>query len=191
MPRHHLIEQYLDGLRVLPAEAVKELTDGLIETYDHYRASGHEPDDAARAAITEFGTTEQIIAAFDQIAPGRRAARLLLATGPLVGICWGTAVFTSRAWTWRIPIWAPLTIGAGLVTVIALLVAGTRGHRTQWAASAGAAGLVLLDALAVTGALATAPAMSRPLLIAMLASLQRICSTARAFARSGRQKTGP
>lgn len=179
MPRHRLIEDYLDGLRVLPADAVEELTDGLTETYDHHRARGQTPEDAARAAIAEFGTTEQILAAFDMITPGRRVSRLLLATGPLAGLCWGAALLTSRAWIWPIPTWAPPALGIGLVGVTALLLADTRGRRTRLAASLGASGLVLLDAFMITGVLAVAPTVSWPLLLAILASLLRACLTAR------------
>jgi hypothetical protein len=178
MPRHHLIEDYLDRLRALPVDAVDELTDGLVETYDHHRARGQAPDDAARTAVTEFGTTDQIVTAFDKISPGRRTSRLLLATGPLAGLCWGMALLTSRAWTWPVPAWAPPVLGVGLVTVTALLLVGARGRCTR-TASFGAGGLVLLDTLVITGVLAVAPAVSWPLLLAMLASLLRACLTMR------------
>lgn len=179
MPRHHLIEDYLDGLRALPSDVVEELADGLAETYDHHRARGRTPEQAARTAITEFGTTEQILAAFDEIASGPRTARLLLATGPLAGLCWGTALLTSRAWTWPVPSWAPPVLGAGLVTVIVLLLVAVRGRRGRRVASFGAGGLVLLDALVIIGVLAVAPAASWPLRLAMLASVVRACLTAR------------
>jgi hypothetical protein len=39
---------------------------------------------------------------FTRQAPGRRAARLLLATGPLVGACWAAALTSGRAWTWPV-----------------------------------------------------------------------------------------
>jgi hypothetical protein len=179
MPRHPLIENYLAGLRALPADVVEELTDGLDESYDHHRARGQAPDDAARTAITEFGIAEQILAAFDEITPGRRASRLLLATGPLAGLCWGTALLTSHAWTWPIPTWAPPALGIGLVMVTALLLVAARTRRTRRVASFGAGGLVLLDTLVVIGALDVAPAVSWPLLLAILASLIRACLTTR------------
>jgi hypothetical protein len=179
MPRHHLIENYLDGLSQLPADVVEELTDGLVETYDHHRARGRVPDEAARAAIIEFGTAEEIRAAFDQIDPGRRAARLLLATGPLAGLCWGAALLTSGAWTWPIPTWVPPAIGIGLVTVTALLLVAARTHHTRRAATLGAGGLLLLDTLAITGVLAAAPTVSSLVRLAILASLLRACLAAR------------
>lgn len=181
MSRHRLIEDYLGQLRVLPAEMVDELADGLTETYDHHRAHGQAPDSAARAAITEFGTAEQILAAFDRIAPGRRTARALLATGPLTGLCWGTALISAHAWTWPHPAWAPPVLGTALLTVISLLVMAARGHRMRHAAPLGASGLILLDALAITGVIAVTPAASWPLRLAIIASLLRAYLTARAL----------
>lgn len=41
MPGHRLIQIYLLDLRkALPAGIVDELTDGLLETYDHHRSQG-------------------------------------------------------------------------------------------------------------------------------------------------------
>lgn len=179
MSRHPLIETYLRGLHVLPTEVIDELTDGLIETYDHHRALGSDPDQAARAAIEEFGTAEQILAAFDQIAPGRRVSRRLLATGPFVGLCWSAALIASRAWTWPIPAWTPLVLASALATVIALLLMGASGRRLHRAAPLGAGGLVILDTLAISGVLAIAPGISWPLRLAILASLARAYLTAR------------
>jgi len=174
------LKGHLDGLRHLPADVVQELTDGLMETYDAHRARGRAPDDAARAAIAEFGTIEAILAAFEAIAPGRRASRILLATGPLVGLCWGTALLTSRAWTWPVPNWAPPILAAGLVTVIPLLLVGARHGRRSDAACFGAGGLVVLDTVVILGVLAVAPAVWS-LLPAMLASLLRASLTTRAL----------
>lgn len=181
MSGHRLIEGYLDRLRVLPGEVVDELTDGLLETYDDHRARGRAPDDAARAAITEFGTTKEIIAAYERITPGRRVARALLATGPLAGLCWGAALLSARVWTWPAPAWASPVIALALLTVIALLLTAARGRHTRRAASVGAAGLVGLDTLAIACVAAAAPAMAWPLQAAMLISLARACLTARAL----------
>lgn len=185
MSGHRLIQAYLDELRALPAEVVDELADGLIETYDHHRALGHSPGDAARAAIAEFGSADQIVAAFDQITPARRTSRLLLATGPLVGACWGTALLTADVWTWPIPTWAPPALGAALLTVVALLLTGARaaGGRARRTASFAAGGLALLDSLMISGVAATAPALSWPLRVAILASLARACLAVRTLPR--------
>ncbi|MCI0690300.1 MAG: hypothetical protein L0Y54_24135, partial [Sporichthyaceae bacterium] len=104
MASHQLIDAYLAELGArLPADTIDELADGLTETWQHHLRLGINPDQAARAAIAEFGTTQQINDAFVASAPGRRTARMLLATGPLAGICWGTSLITAKAWTWPIP----------------------------------------------------------------------------------------
>ena len=72
MAGHHLIAAYLTALtRRLPADPVDELRDGLTETYQRHRLAGLDPDAAARAAVTEFGEPELVIAAFvpDQRTP--------------------------------------------------------------------------------------------------------------------------
>jgi hypothetical protein len=181
MPGHLLIQDYLADLHGLPAEVVDELTDGLLETYEHHRARGHAPDDAAHAAIAEFGSARDVVAAFDRIAPGRRTARALLATGPLVGLCWGTALITARVWTWPIPAWAPPALGAALATVIVLLLVAAQASRSRArrAAAAGAGTIALLDVLVVAGVIATAPVLPGLLQVALVASVVRACLSVR------------
>src|SRR3954470_418374 len=181
MPGHPLIQDYLADLHPLPAEIVDELTDGLLETYEHHRARGHTPNEAARAAITEFGSATDIIAAFDRITSGRRISRLLLATGPLVGLWWGTALVTARVWTWPIPAWTLLTLGAALVTAIVFLLVAAHAsrRRARRTAAAGAGILVLLDVFAVAGVIAAAPVLPWQLQIALLVSFVRACLSAR------------
>lgn len=181
MPGHPLIRNYLADLRGLPAEVVDELTDGLLETYEHHRARGHAPQDAARAAIAEFGSAVDVIAAFDRIAPGRRTARVLLATGPLVGLCWGTALVTARVWTWSIPSWSLPALGAALVLVIVVLLVAAHASRgrARHAAAAGAGTIALLDVLVVAGVIATTPVLSGLLQVALLASVVRACLSVR------------
>src|SRR5215207_2147111 len=105
MASHRLIEEYLAELaRHLPADVVDELADGLIETWRHFASSGLAPTSAARAAIAEFGTPEEITRGFVAQAPGRRTAVLLLASGPLVGVCWGTTLVAAEVWTWPVPV---------------------------------------------------------------------------------------
>lgn len=178
MPRRPLIQTYLHGLHALPADVVDELTDGLIETYEHHRARVLAPDEAACGAIEEFGATRQVLAAFDQVAPGRRASRRLPAAGPLVGLCWATALVTARAWSWPIPTWVPPVLGTALMTVIALLLVAARSRRLHWALF-GVGGVVILDLLMISGVLAAASAMSWPLRLAITASLARTCFAAR------------
>src|SRR5579875_3879081 len=118
--------------------------------------------------------------------PGRRAARLLLATGPVTGACWAAALLTSRAWTWPVPGAARLAFGTVLlITALALLAAATSRHRYQRTRLALLAGpvLIALDATAVTVALTAAPAFTRALALAVAVSLTRVVVTARTLPR--------
>lgn len=67
MAGHHLIDAQLTVLATrLPAQAVEELADGLLEAYEA-RLADADPDVAARAAIAEFGDA-------DTIRPGSRSS---------------------------------------------------------------------------------------------------------------------
>ena len=183
MPQASLITGYLAALSAqLPAPIVEELADGLGQTHQHYLASGLSADAAARAALAEFGDPQVIIAAFTRLSPARRAARILLATGPLAGACWGTALITGRAWTWPIPLTARLLFAVALVTVIGLLAAAAFGRRYRPARRAGAAGCVgitaLDSAMLITVTLA-APVLIWPVILAAAASAARLIFTAR------------
>ncbi|MFF5295941.1 hypothetical protein [Paractinoplanes globisporus] len=187
MAGHQLIDDHLADLaRRLPPDAVDELADGLLETWQCHRSAGLPPAEAARAAIAEFGSPAQITAAFVRQSPGRRAARLLLMTGPLVGVCWGAGLGVSRAWTWPAPV--PVAAGFGLallIVVAALAVAATsrRSYRRTRLAALGGAGLVVLDAAALAAVLLLAPAPVWPMLPAIPASLARIGLTLHALPR--------
>lgn len=178
MASHELIDAYLTALgRRLPADAVDELADGLHEAWHHHRAAGLPPGEAARAAIAGFGTVEQVLRAFVVNAPGRRTARLLLATGPPVGVCWGAALVTARAWAWPVPAVAAIGFWVALVAVAGtLLVAATGTTSLQRArlGLAGGAGLLLLDLAMLAAVLLVAPSLSWPMYAAIPASLARI-----------------
>lgn len=75
-----LIAGYVASLhRRLPAATAEEAADGLIETYEHHLAAGAGQQAAAHAAVADFGDLETVIGEFTRQAPGRRAARILLA----------------------------------------------------------------------------------------------------------------
>jgi hypothetical protein len=177
MAGHELIDAYLADLgRRLPRSVVDELSDGLVETWHHHRHAGLDPSAAAHAAIAEFGTLTQVTDAFVRSAPGRRTARLLLATGPPVGATWGAGLGLSRAWTWP----AHTVVGAAyvvllLAVVAALAAAATSRHnfRRTGLGTVGACGLIALDIGMVTASLHLAPALAWPMAIAIPASLTR------------------
>ena len=183
MAEPSLIGGYLAALSAqLPAPIVAELADGLDQTRQHYLARGLGADAAARAALAEFGEPQVIVAAFTRASPARRAARRLLATGPMVGACWGTALITSRAWTWPVPTTVRVLLGMTLITAIGLLAAAAVGRRYQSAgraAAAGCIGITALDATMLITITLAAPAVIWPIIMAAAASAARITFTAR------------
>jgi hypothetical protein len=183
MASHQLIDAHLADLaRLLPADAVDELADGLLETWRRHLDAGVAPAEAAQAAIAEFGTPALIIDAFVTQSPGRRTARVLLATGPLVGFCWGFSLVVGEAWTWSVPVFAAAGLGLGLVAVVAALVVaatGRRSYRRTRLGRAGGLGLVFLDVVVVIAVLLVAPALAWPMLAAIPVSLARVGLTVR------------
>ena len=178
-----LITSYLDALaRQLPGQVVEELADGLEETYRRHVGLGLAPEEAAAAAMAEFGDPELIAAEFARAHPARRAARRLLAVGPVVGLCWAVALVTGRAWTWPVPVAAGIVPGLALVAVVALLAVAVRTTRYQAAGRAGAAGCIgtaALDAFMIIGVLAADPAARWAVAAAMTASAARLVLSAR------------
>lgn len=178
MASHQLIDTYLDGLGArLPADTVDELADGLIETWQHHIAAGLTCDQAAQFAIAEFGTADRIADEFVAHASGRRIARLLLATGPVMGACWGTSLITAKIWTWPVPplIGAVYAIALASI-VVALIAAATSRHsyRRTRLGNAGAFGLAVLDAAMIAAVAVLAPLFVWPMAAAIPASLARI-----------------
>jgi hypothetical protein len=176
-----VIERYLAVLSAnLPGGIVAEIADGLEEARGHYASLGMDPDAVARSTVAEFGPPEQIVSGFVAANPARRAARLLLAVGPAVGLCWGFALVAGRAWTWPIPAAARYLAGAALVAVIGLLVTAATSRRYRAAAragTAGCAGTAVLDAAMLTAALAASPVLTWPLALACTFSAARVLLT--------------
>src|SRR5207302_8282105 len=116
---------------------------------------------AARAAVDEFGDPDALADLFATGAPARRAARLLIITGPLVGGCWATLLITRRAWDWPVP--AVGRAGAALVlaaVISMLVVAACTGsyRRARRAAMLACLGLIALDTSLATAMLLPATA---------------------------------
>ncbi len=178
MASHQLIDAYVASLAErLPPDTVEELADGLAETWQHYLAAGLAPAPAAHAAIADFGAPHRIEDEFVAQASGRRTARLLLATGPIMGACWGTSLVSAKVWTWPIPGPVGVVFALALFGAVAvLLTAATSRHsyrRTRLGAT-GALALAVLDAAMIAAVATMAPTLVWPMAVAASASLVRI-----------------
>jgi hypothetical protein len=185
MPEHRLIRDYREALRAaLPARVAEEVADGLAQTYDHHLERGLSPDDAARAALAEFGDPDVVLVAFTQASPVRRAARGLMLIGPAVGTCWAAALISGHAWDWRVPALALAAAGLTLVGLITLMVtaAFARGYRfVRRAGTAACAGFGAFDASAISVVVLAAPGVRWPAAAAACASAVRLVFVARAI----------
>jgi hypothetical protein len=188
MARHWLIDAYLTELAGrLPADTVDEVADGLLETCQRHLDRGLTPELAAQAAIAEFGAADRIVDEFLAQAPGRRTARVLLATAPIMGACWGTSLVVARAWTWPIPRPAAAIYAMALLIVVACLVTAAssrRSYRLARLGSAGALALAGLDAAMLAAVMFLAPVLVWPMAAAVPASLARIGYTFRSLPRT-------
>ncbi|HKD98036.1 MAG TPA: hypothetical protein VKB69_10590 [Micromonosporaceae bacterium] len=187
MAGHHLIEAYLATLgRQLPADAVEELADGLDETYQRHRSTGLPPDAAADATVRDFGEPGTVLRAYVRQAPGRRTALMLLAWGPIVGLCWGATLVAGHAWTWPIPTTARVVFGATLLVVIVTLALAATSHhsyhRTRLTIGA-ATVLIGLDGAMLCALPVVAASFVWPMALAVPVSLTRMTLTARALPR--------
>lgn len=185
MAESSLITGYLAELSAqLPAPVVEELADGLDQTLCHYLRQGLDVGAAAEAAIAEFGPPRVILSAFTRASPARRAARGLLATGPIVAGCWAAALITSRAWNWPVPVGARIGFGLMLIAVTGLLAAAAVGSHYRSVGRAGAAGCIgvaALDSAMLIAVPLAVPVVAWPMILAATASAVRIAITARSL----------
>jgi hypothetical protein len=177
MPGSRLIGDYLAILSAdLPGRIVDELADGLDETYRRYLGQSHDPEAAARSAVTEFGEPRVIVAAFADASRARKTARRLLTAGPVVGLGWASVLISARAWTWPVPVVPRVLFGLALITVIGLLAAATLSRQYRLvcrAAAAACVGTAILDAVMTGTVLVIAPALVWPITVAVVLSAGR------------------
>ncbi|MGW6510724.1 permease prefix domain 1-containing protein [Streptomyces niveus] len=115
---------------------IQEIRDGLTDTVEAHTRDGVPPDEAARLAVREFGTPEQLAPSCQReltIAQARRTALSVTLTVPFLIACWHLIWTAGQGWQ--------LQQTAQLVAV-------------QLAAVAAVATLLMAAALAATGALA-------------------------------------
>lgn len=157
MADHRLIAAYRhDLLTRLPAELAEEVSDGLTDAQEEYVRRGLSPDEAAAAAVAEFGDPGTVADAFRSASPVFRLARILIATGPVVGACWAATLITARAWAWSTPLAAPVLAGLLLAASVAMLATASLTPRYQSlrrAGIAGCLGIAVLDVTVITTAM--------------------------------------
>jgi hypothetical protein len=178
-----LIRGYLQVLASqLPASIVDELADGLTETYRFHLSRGLSAEEAAEAAVREFGSPEEILAAFARVNPARRAARRLLGLGPVVGGCWVAALVTSRVWPGPLPVRVGVSLALlasiGLLAVAALV---RRYRVSAFSGRAGFAGFAALDTALIVGVVILAGSLTWVTALAMAGSMVRLALCARAL----------
>lgn len=132
-----MVEGYLDEIaRRLPGpdrahgDVVAELRTGLVDTMEAYQSAGLSTDQAAQAAIREFGDPGRVAAGFRAeiaAAQARRVVVTLLVTGPLTGLLWIATALASHleiAMPWqRANFGASLDAGLLLVAVAVVVTA--------------------------------------------------------------------
>jgi hypothetical protein len=184
----------LRGPRHRRQAILAELSDGLDQAAQDHRAAGLTPEQAATAAIAQFGTPQAVADAFGNelaIAYARRTIVWFIATGPLVGIWWLLLLHPDP---WRTGVIALLAdIPVIPLIAIAIVTAGgtfaTTGRLMRWLPQTGPhralAATITIAALCIIGDLTVITTMflasgtpTRPLgLVAIAASLTRIaCS---------------
>jgi hypothetical protein len=144
----HVIDVYLADLSSRlggpsPARVaiVAELEDGLWAATASHQAMGLSREEAARAAVAEFGDPGTVAAGFGPelaAATGRRVGLGLLTTGPLVGMSWLLVAAVTWRWAGQEP---PAALGlvaalVGLVLVVAVpaavLSVAVSGGLSRW-----------------------------------------------------------
>jgi len=135
------LADHLGGPAAVRAAILAELEDGLWTATAAHQAQPMSPEEAARAAVAEFGHPGTVAAGFGPelaAATGRRVGLGLLATGPLVGSSW--LLVAASTWRWsggESPAVLGLVAGlVGLVLVVAVpaavLSVALSGRLSRW-----------------------------------------------------------
>jgi hypothetical protein len=128
----------LRGPRRRREAIIAELRDGLHDAADHHGARALTPDQAATAAIAQFGTPQAVADAFAgelATAYARRTIAGYIVTGPLVGVWWLLLLLHPHPWrTGVIALLAAIPVIP--LIVIAIAAAGgtfaTTGRLMRW-----------------------------------------------------------
>jgi hypothetical protein len=179
----------LEGPGRVRGDIMAELAAGVGDAADAYRSAGLDPDQAARAAIDEFGSPALVIAGFRgelAAATARRATLALMTVGLVTSTLGCVAALASHL---RMPAppweWANLSTGVRLATLLAtvaiaaaiashLFTLATTGRLSRWlpgrpaTAAAVAAGSAAAADVAMLARLAVATAAAPPSRLAAL-----------------------
>lgn len=127
----------LHGPRSRRQAILAELADGLDHATQDRIAAGLTPDQAAAAAIAQFGTPQAVADAFSgelATAYARRTIARFIATGPLVGIWW---LLLAHPEPWHTGL-AALIAAIPVIPLIAIAIAtasatfATTGRLMRW-----------------------------------------------------------
>ena len=183
----------LHGPRRRREAILAELRDGLDHATEEHIAVGLTPEQAAKAAINQFGTPQAVADAFSgelATAYARRTIAWYIAIGPFVGIWWLLLLHPSPWRTGLIAMFAAIP-GVPLI-VIAIATAGgifaTTGRLMRWlpetsprralAAATAIATLCIVGDLTMLTILVVSETPTRPLAVmAIAASLSRIAGS--------------
>jgi hypothetical protein len=183
----------LRGPRRRREAILTELRDGLEQATEDRIATGLAPEQAAAAAITQFGSPCTVADAFAgelTTAYARRTIAWFIATGPLVGICWLLLLHPSPWRTGLIALVAAIPVIPLIIAAMATAggTLATTGRLIRWlpetgprdalAATIAVGMLCMIIDLTMISMIMVSAAPPRPLMIiAIAASLTRIiCS---------------
>lgn len=193
------LETLLRGPRRHRRRILAEIRDGLTETVDARIADGTAPDQAAAAAIAEFGDPQTVAGSFSTeiaTATARHTIAAFLLTGPLVGIWW---LLLLHPTPWSAGFTAVL-VAIPVLPVVALAIGAaaatfaTTGRLIRWlpettairalAATIAIASLCLVADLTVLGILTAQLATGRhyPIALAAIAAAASILRIGAAIA---------
>jgi hypothetical protein len=161
------IAAYLDavagrlvGPRAPRRAILDELRDGLHEAAAAHHRRGVPAADALAAALREFGSPAALAAGFAgelAIVRARRTTAAYLATGPLIGLCWLSAIIPTGWWQ-RDPITLlhaipvlPLIAVAAVAGILVLAATGRTGSRLRVPERHGLTGALIVIAAALLG----------------------------------------
>ncbi|MEV7191102.1 permease prefix domain 1-containing protein [Streptomyces sp. NPDC093510] len=122
----------LHGPAKAKSRLVEEMRDGLVDTAAVHAEAGADEEEAARLAVREFGTVDELVPACQReltVAQARHTARTVALTAPFLVACWHLARTAggAPAWSWQLPHAAQLLAVhlAFVATLAALLAAAT------------------------------------------------------------------